>query len=122
MIGRRRGWACCRLARKTTNTAMTETRKRNQRCIYLTAADGIGLSVLKPCRRNVARLQREIPMTLAAGIDGRSHRQQAPLWRRWNLGFNLITIGFCIICALFSLDVRRSARSLHQTRPARRAA
>jgi hypothetical protein len=48
-------------------------------------------------------------MTLVVGIDGHSHRQQAPLSRRWNLGFNLITAGFCIICALFSLDVRRSA-------------
>jgi diguanylate cyclase (GGDEF)-like protein len=48
-------------------------------------------------------------MTLAAGIDGHAHRQRAPLSRRWNLGFNLITIGFCAICGLFSLDVRRSA-------------
>jgi len=36
-------------------------------------------------------------------------RQRDPLSRRWNLAFNLITIGFCVICALFSLDVRRSA-------------
>jgi hypothetical protein len=48
-------------------------------------------------------------MTLAVGIDGHVHRQRAPLSRRWNLGFNLITIGFCGICTLFSLDVRRSA-------------
>ena len=48
-------------------------------------------------------------MTLAAGIDGRSSARRSPLSRRWNLGFNLITIGFCAICALFSLDVRRSA-------------
>ncbi len=48
-------------------------------------------------------------MTLAAGIDGHAPRQRAPLSRRWNLGFNLITVGFCVICALFSLDVRRSA-------------
>jgi diguanylate cyclase (GGDEF)-like protein len=47
-------------------------------------------------------------MTLAAGTDGRSRRQRAPL-SHWNLAFNLITIGFCVICALFSLDVRRSA-------------
>ena len=36
-------------------------------------------------------------------------RQRTPLSRRWNLAFNLITVGFCTICALFSLDVRRSA-------------
>ena len=48
-------------------------------------------------------------MLPAAGIDGRSHRRRAPLSRRWNLAFNLITIGFCAICTLFSLDVRRSA-------------
>jgi hypothetical protein len=35
-------------------------------------------------------------------------RQRDPVSRRWNLAFNLITIGFCLICALFSLDVRRS--------------
>jgi diguanylate cyclase (GGDEF)-like protein len=48
-------------------------------------------------------------MTLAAGIDAHSCRTRAPLSRRWNLAFNLVTIGFCVICALFSLDVRRSA-------------
>jgi diguanylate cyclase (GGDEF)-like protein len=36
-------------------------------------------------------------------------RPRDPVSRRWNLAFNLITIGFCLICALFSLDVRRSA-------------
>jgi diguanylate cyclase (GGDEF)-like protein len=36
-------------------------------------------------------------------------RRPDPLSRRWNLAFNLITIGFCMVCALFSLDVRRSA-------------
>jgi hypothetical protein len=45
----------------------------------------------------------------AVGIDGHSRRRRAPLSRRWNFAFNLITIGFCAICALFSLDVRRSA-------------
>jgi hypothetical protein len=48
-------------------------------------------------------------MTLAVGIDAHSSRARAPLSRRWNLAFNLITIGFCVVCALFSLDVRRSA-------------
>jgi diguanylate cyclase (GGDEF)-like protein len=48
-------------------------------------------------------------MTLAVEADADSRRPRAPLSRRWNLAFNLITIGFCVICALFSLDVRRSA-------------
>src|SRR5262252_4658590 len=48
-------------------------------------------------------------MTLAVGVDVRSRRKRAPLSRRWNLAFNLITLGFGVICALFSLDVRRSA-------------
>src|SRR4030088_3376750 len=48
-------------------------------------------------------------MPAAVGIDGLPARQRAPLSRRWNLAFNLITIGFCAICALFSLDVRHSA-------------
>ena len=46
---------------------------------------------------------------VGAGIDGLLHRRREPLSRRWNLAFNLITIGFCAICTLFSLDVRRSA-------------
>src|SRR5689334_12831435 len=48
-------------------------------------------------------------MTSAVGIDGHSSPQRTPLSRRWNLAFNLITVGFCVICALFSLDVQRSA-------------
>ncbi len=48
-------------------------------------------------------------MTLAVGTDGHYHHRRVPLSRRWNLAFNLITIGFCVICTLFSLDVRRSA-------------
>ena len=48
-------------------------------------------------------------MPAAVGTDGRLGRQRPPLPRGWNLAFNLITIGFCAICALFSLDVRHSA-------------
>ncbi len=48
-------------------------------------------------------------MTCPVGFDAQPRRPRAPLSRRWNLAFNLITIGFCVICALFSLDVRRSA-------------
>src|ERR1700757_5146410 len=48
-------------------------------------------------------------MLPVVGASEMSDRQRDPLSRRWNLAFNLITIGFCVICALFSLDVRRSA-------------
>jgi len=48
-------------------------------------------------------------MPPAVGTSETPGRQREPVSRRWNLAFNLITIGFCVICALFSLDVRRSA-------------
>src|SRR5580692_9164785 len=48
-------------------------------------------------------------MPPAIGTSETAGRQREPVSRRWNLAFNLITIGFCLICALFSLDVRRSA-------------
>jgi diguanylate cyclase (GGDEF)-like protein len=48
-------------------------------------------------------------MAVPGTPDGRSLRRRLPLSRRWNVAFNLITVGFCMICALFSLDVRRSA-------------
>jgi diguanylate cyclase (GGDEF)-like protein len=48
-------------------------------------------------------------MSKAVGVDRRPGRQRSPLSRRWNLAFNLIVVGFCAICALLSLDVRRGA-------------
>jgi len=48
-------------------------------------------------------------MPRRADIEDKPERPRAPLSRQWNLGFNLITIGFCAICFLLSLDVRRSA-------------
>jgi diguanylate cyclase (GGDEF)-like protein len=48
-------------------------------------------------------------MPLPADIDDKPERPRASLSRGWNLAFNLITVGFCAICVLLSLDVRRSA-------------
>ncbi|MEA3023238.1 MAG: hypothetical protein QOK01_2090, partial [Alphaproteobacteria bacterium] len=48
-------------------------------------------------------------MPRPADIEDKPERPRAPLSRQWNLAFNLITIGFCAICLLLSLDVRRSA-------------
>jgi diguanylate cyclase (GGDEF)-like protein len=48
-------------------------------------------------------------MRSAVGIDESPGRQREPLSWRWNLAFNLITVGFCVICTLFSLDVRHGA-------------
>jgi hypothetical protein len=58
-------------------------------------------------------------MTLAVEVDANSRRPRAPLSRRWNLAFNLITIGFCVICALFSLwppEAASRAATAHSAR------
>jgi diguanylate cyclase (GGDEF)-like protein len=48
-------------------------------------------------------------MPRPAEFEDKPQRPRAPLSPQWNLAFNLITIGFCAICLLLSLDVRRSA-------------